>query len=31
MHEDAKLSKQNIYTTYTDFKGAFGGIYNHIL
>jgi hypothetical protein len=28
MHEDAKISKSNIYMTYSDFKGAFGGI-NH--
>jgi hypothetical protein len=30
-YEDAKLSKQNIYTTYSDFKGAFGGMDHRIL
>jgi hypothetical protein len=24
MYEDAKLSKKNIYTAYSDFKGSFG-------
>ncbi len=31
MYEDAKLSKQNIYTAYSDFKGAFGGMDHRIL
>ncbi len=31
MHEDAKLSKNNIYTSYSDFKGAFGGMDHRIL
>ena len=31
MCEDAKLSKCNIYTAYSDFKGAFGGIDHRIL
>ena len=31
MYEDAKLSKQNIYATYSDFKGAFGGMDYRIL
>jgi len=31
MHEDAKISKRNIYTTYSDFRGAFGGINHRIL
>jgi hypothetical protein len=31
MYEDAQLSKQNIYTAYSDFKGAFGGMDHHIL
>jgi hypothetical protein len=26
MYEDAKLSKNNIYTAHSDFKGAFGGM-----
>jgi hypothetical protein len=26
MYEDAKISKRNIYTAYSDFKGAFGGM-----
>ncbi len=26
MYEDAKLSQKNIYTAYSDFKGAFGGM-----
>ncbi len=30
MYEDAKLSKQNIYTAYSDFKGAFGGMDHRI-
>ena len=25
MYEDAKISKQNIYTAYSDLKDAFGG------
>jgi hypothetical protein len=31
MYEDAKLSQQNIYTAYSDFKGAFGGMDHRIL
>jgi hypothetical protein len=31
MYEDAKISKQNIYTAYSDFKGAFGGMDHRIL
>ncbi len=31
MYEDAKLSKRNIYTAYSDFKGAFGGMDHRIL
>ena len=31
MYEDAKLSKKNIYTAYSDFKGAFGGMDHRIL
>jgi len=31
MYEDAKLSKQNILTMYSNFKGAFGGIDHRIL
>jgi hypothetical protein len=31
MYEDAKISKQNIYTSYSDFKGAFGGMDHGIL
>ncbi len=31
MYEDAKLSKQNIYTTYSDFKGALEGMDLRIL
>ena len=31
MYEDAKISKRNIYTTYSDFKGAFGGVHHMIL
>jgi hypothetical protein len=31
MYEDAKLSKHNIYTAYSDFKGAFGGTDHRIL
>ncbi len=31
MYEDAKPPKQNIYTTYSDFKGAFDGMDNRIL
>ena len=30
-YEDAKLSKNNIYAAYSDFKGAFGGIDHQIL
>jgi hypothetical protein len=26
MYEDGKLSKKDIYITYSDFKGAFGGM-----
>ena len=31
MYEDAKISKRNIYTAYSDFKGAFGGVNQLIL
>ena len=31
MYEDAKISKRNIYTAYSDFKGAFGGMNHRIL
>ena len=31
MYENAKLSKHNIYTAYSDIKGAFGGMDHHIL
>jgi hypothetical protein len=31
MYEDAKISKRNIYITYSDFKGAFGGMDHRIL
>ncbi len=31
VYEDAKLSRQNIYTTYSDLKGAFGGMGHRIL
>jgi hypothetical protein len=31
MYEDAELSRQNIYTTYSDFKSAFGGMDHRIL
>ncbi len=31
MYEDAKLSHRNIYTAYSDFKGAFGGMDHRIL
>jgi hypothetical protein len=31
MYEDAKLSKHNIYTTYLDFKSAFGGMDHRIV
>jgi hypothetical protein len=31
MYEDAEISKQNIYTAYSDFKGAFGGMNHRIL
>ncbi len=31
MYEDAKLSRQNICTSYSDFKGAFGGMDHRIL
>jgi hypothetical protein len=30
MYEDAKISKRNIYTAYSDFKGAFGGMDDRI-
>jgi hypothetical protein len=31
MYEDAKLFKNNIYTAYSDFKGAFGCMYHRML
>ena len=31
VYEDAKLSKEYIYTSYSDFKGAFGGMDHSIL
>jgi hypothetical protein len=31
MYEDAKISKRNIYTVYSDFKGAIGGMDHRIL
>ncbi len=31
MYEDAKLSKRNIYTAYSDFNGAFGGMDHRML
>jgi hypothetical protein len=31
VYEDAKLSKKHIYTAYSDFKGAFGGMDKRIL
>ena len=31
MYEDATISKRNIYTSYSDFKGAFGGMDHRIL
>ncbi len=31
MHEDAKISKRNIYTAYSYIKGAFGGMDHRIL
>jgi hypothetical protein len=31
MYEEKKYSKQNIYTAYSYFKGAFGGIDHRIL
>ena len=31
MYEDANLSKQNIYTAYSDFKDAFGGTDHRIM
>jgi hypothetical protein len=31
MYEDAKISKRTIYTAYSDFKGAFGGMDHRIL
>ena len=31
MYEDAKISRRNIYTAYSDFKGAFGGMDHRIL
>jgi hypothetical protein len=30
MYEDANISKRNIYTGYSDFKDAFGGM-NHMI
>ncbi len=30
MYEDAKMSKKHIYTAYSDFKGAYGGM-DHII
>ncbi len=30
IYEDAKLSRKLIYTAYSDFKGAFGGM-DHII
>jgi hypothetical protein len=30
MYEDAKMLKYHIYTAYSDFKGAFGGM-DHII
>jgi hypothetical protein len=31
MYEDAKISKRDIYTAYSDFKDAFGGMDHRIL
>ena len=31
MYEDAKISKRNIYTAYSDFKGSFGGMDHQIV
>ncbi len=31
MYEGAKMSKKQIYTAYSDFKGVFGGMYHRIL
>ena len=31
MYKDATISKRNIYTAYSDFKGAFGGMDHRIL
>jgi hypothetical protein len=31
MYEDTKISKRNIYTAYSEFKGAFGGMDHRIL
>ena len=31
MYEDAKISKRNIYTSYSDFKDAFRGMDHRIL
>jgi hypothetical protein len=31
MYEDSKMSKKHIYTAYSDFKGAFGGMDHRIL
>ena len=31
MFEDAQISKRNIYTAYSDLKGAFGGMNHKIL
>jgi hypothetical protein len=31
MYEDAKMSKNHIYTAYSDFRGAFGGMDHRII
>ena len=31
VYEDAKIKKINIYTAYSDFKGAFGGMDHRML
>ena len=31
MYDDVKISQRNIFTAYSDFKGAFGGIDHRIL
>ncbi len=31
MYEDAKMSNKHIYTAYSDFKGAFGGMEHRII